>query len=405
MKQKNTHTAWHIHGTLFVIWLMCIFCNQVSFAQYSLRLEMRAAGYKETDSIFVAGNFNGWNPADTNYRLRKHDDLFILDIKNLSAGNYQFKTTRGSWDLVEVDANGKDVSNREINLVSDSVYRYSVSAWKSDFAAIPKVHTASPQVSLLDSTFFSPQLYRNKRIWIYLPEGYDKAKNKKRYPVMYMQDGQNLFDEQLSGFGEWGVDECIDSLVRNGKPPCIVVGIEAGPKRINEYKPYEDAEYGAGEGDLYIDFLVNTLKPYIDKHYRTLKSKEHTYIAGSSLGGLISYYAILKRPDVFGNAGVFSPSFWIAPQLSSLTDSIGDKVSGKVFFYMGEKEGRESGWERFLNDTKDMAEELATHSHAVIYTLIDPEGSHNEKAWRKWFAEYYTWIMSDGFNQVMRATP
>ena len=72
---------------------------------------------------------------------------------------------------------------------------------------------------------------------------------------------------------------------------------------------------------------------------------------------------------------------------------------------MGEKEGRESGWERFLNDTKDMAEELATHSHAVIYTLIDPEGSHNEKAWRKWFAEYYTWIMSDGFNQVMRATP
>jgi predicted alpha/beta superfamily hydrolase len=186
-------------------------------------------------------------------------------------------------------------------------------------------------------------------------------------------------------------------MIKNGKPPCIVVAIEAGAKRINEYNPYNTEKYGEGEGDRYVDFLVKTLKPFIDKHYRTLKTSDHTLIAGSSLGGLISYYALLVHPEVFGKAGVFSPSFWIAPQINNLTDSVADKINGKIFFYIGQAEG-----DTYVDDMKEIADRIGKKSDAIIYAVIDPDGHHNEKAWRKWFAEFYCWMMGDGFNNQVK---
>ena len=122
---------------------------------------------------------------------------------------------------------------------------------------------------------------------------------------MYMHDGQNIFDDFTSAYGEWGVDECVDSLVKSGKPGCIIVGIDNGPKRMNEYNPYDHKEFGKGEGDLYLDFIVHTLKPFIDKQHRTLTKRENTIIAGSSMGGLISYYAMLQHPGHFWKRGHF----------------------------------------------------------------------------------------------------
>lgn len=155
-----------------------------------------------------------------------------------------------------------------------------------------------------------------------------------------MHDGQNLFDEYTGNFGEWGVDEALDSLIKTGAPACIVVGINNGPNRINEYNPYNTDRFGKGEGDNYLQFIVNNLKPYIDKHYKTLSQKENTIIAGSSMGGLISYYAVAKYPSVFGKAGVFSPSFWIAPQMDSLTQAVAPSLSGKYFLYGWKRIGR-----------------------------------------------------------------
>jgi metallo-beta-lactamase class B len=249
----------------------------------------------------------------------------------------------------------------------------------------------------MDTAFFMPQLDRRRRVWVYLPKGYGASKNKKRYPVLYMHDGQNVFDNYTSSYGEWGVDECLDTLIKNGKPPCIVVGIDCGSKRMNEYNPYYFEKFGEGEGDKYVDFLVKTLKPYIDKHYRTLKTKENTMIAGSSMGGLISYYAMLTHPDVFGKAGVFSPAFWTAPAINQLTDSIGANADGKIFFYIGELEGGS-----YVDDMKEVADNIGTRSDAIIYTVIDPASRHNEQAWRKWFAEFYTWMMGDGFNNQVK---
>ena len=346
------------------------------------------------DNIYLAGNFNNWNPKDSNYLLSKTTSGQYELKLSMNFGTYEFKYTRGNWNSVECLANGADIENHLIRLFNDTIIKVNIAGWKDDFAIVPSKKTATAQVHILDTAFFIPQLNRFRRIWIYLPQGYEK--NKKHYPVLYMHDGQNLFDEAASGFGEWGVDEILDSLMNAGKKDCIVVGIDNGPRRMNEYNPYAFGQYGEGEGDQYLAFLVHTLKPFIDSAYRTLKSKENTVIAGSSMGGLISYYASLQHPEVFGKAGIFSPAFWTALPIKAVSDSLAGKLTGKLFFYMGELEG-----EAYLQDMEDVLTIIGKKSPALIYTITDPDGSHHEKAWRKWFAEFYNWILADGFNNVI----
>jgi predicted alpha/beta superfamily hydrolase len=365
-------------------------------AQNNLRLVISNSGKNHIgDSVFVAGNFNDWNPGNPTYQLKSKKDQLYIDIPNLPSGKYEFKFTRGAWNKVAVTKSGADISNYTILLSSDTLLNYTIQGWKDDFSVAAKDHTASPNVSILDTAFYMPQLNRHRRIAIYLPEGYFKS--AKRYPVLYMHDGQNLFDDFTAGFGEWGIDESLDSLIKKGKKGCIVVGIDNGPKRLNEYNPYAFEQFGKGEGDAYVNFIVETLKPYIDRQFRTMPNKENTIIAGSSMGGLISYYAMLKHPGVFGKAGVFSPAFWTADEIKQLTDSVGKSVKGLLFFYMGGMEG-----EKYLADMINISERLAKVSTTYIYTAIDAEGEHNEMAWKKWFADFYEWISADGYNYIIK---
>ena len=174
--------------------------------------------------------------------------------------------------------------------------------------------TAATNVSVISTAFAMPQLGRTRRVWLYLPPGY--ASSGRRYPVLYMQDGQNVFDRLTAFAGEWGVDETLNQLTASGQDPtgCIVVAIDNGPNRLDEYSPWNNPAYGGGQGDLYVDFLVQTLKPYIDATYRTLPGRENTGVAGSSMGALIATYAALRGPAVFGKVGVFSPAYWFARQ-------------------------------------------------------------------------------------------
>lgn len=376
--------------------LVFLFCGS-SFAQHTLSIAVKdfPASHKE-EKIFIAGSFNGWDPSKTALQYNPSTKTWNVELSALQTDVYEYKFTRGSWDKVQATVSGGDVSNNLVKLSSDTMVQYSIAAWKDDFAAakIEKRHTASQHVKILDTAFKIPQLSSTRRIWIYLPEGY--ATSSKKYPVLYMHDGQNLFDEFTSGFGEWGVDECLDSLIAKGKPAAIVVGIDNGAERINEYNPYTTEKYGTGKGDAYLEFIAETLKPFIDKHYRTLPSQENTSIAGSSLGGLISYYAMLKYPDTFGNAGVFSPAFWIAPPLESFADSASNGIKGKIFFYAGESES-----DSMVDDMQKIMDITGTHSRTTIYAVTDPEGKHNEQSWRKWFPQFYLWMMTEGNNFVV----
>lgn len=380
---------------LCLIFLTCSFFY--SGAQYRVVFKLR--NFPTThlnDTAFLAGNFNHWNPGHNDFSFLLSNENSVELILNLPAGKYAYKSTRGSWASVECNTNGSHIPDHSFQLSADTTIAININAWKDDFEAGSKMNTASKQVHVLDTAFFIPQLNRSRRIWIYLPERYETT--KKHYPVLYMHDGQNIFDDLTAFSGEWGVDECLDSLIQAGKQGCIVVAIDNGPQRLQEYNPFAFWEFGEGEGDRYLDFITETLKPFIDKKYRTLPSKENTIIAGSSAGGLISYYAMIKKPQVFGKAGIFSPAFWVAPAILPLSDSLASKVDGKFFFYMGGQEG-----EKHITDMVTIQELLGEKSAAMIYSVIDQEGMHQEKAWRKWFTEFYLWIMADGFNKVVNA--
>lgn len=375
------------------------------FAQYTVTITVNTPNTKD-ENIFIAGDFNGWNPSAKDYQFQKNENgKYQLQFKEKLSGQYEFKFTRGSWTKTECNKNGGDIGNRSINVQSDTTFEFTVEAWKDDYATVEVKHTACPHVKIIDTAFVIPQLNRTRRIWIYLPEGY--AQSKKRYPVLYLHDGQNVFDAATSFAGEWGVDETLDSLFKKGSRECIVVGIDNGSdKRFNEYCPYNiaykdsagDSHTFMGEGGAYVDFMASTLKTFIDKNYRTNKSKEATYIAGSSMGGLISFYALMKYPDTFGGAGVFSPSFWIVPQLSDSLQKVVSKINSKIFFYAGEQEG-----ETMVSDMNTIADDVGLRSSSIIYKIVDPEGKHNEPTWRRWFAEFYQWMLMDGYEGKIKA--
>jgi predicted alpha/beta superfamily hydrolase len=161
------------------------------------------------------------------------------------------------------------------------------------------------------TNFWSPQLGNGRTLVIYLPPSYSENL-MKRYPVLYMHDGQNLFEAATSAFGtEWQVDENIDAAVAAGKmDEVIVVGVANTGNRIWEYTPCCDATYGGGGADRYERFLIDTVKPYVDQNLRTLPGKANTGVMGSSLGGLLSFYLTRRNPSVFAKAGCLSSSFW-----------------------------------------------------------------------------------------------
>jgi len=203
-------------------------------------------------NLFIAGSFNGWNPGNKTYEFRRTEDGNYFFVTKLDTGTHEFKVTRGSWDRVECSNEGHDIQNRSFNCKSDTTIRLAIAGWLDGFARKSRVSTASRNVHILDVAFLIPQLQTKRRIWIYLPPDYSTS--NKRYPVLYMHDGQNVFEDSTSFAGEWRVDETLDSL-GNFKRRMIVVAIDnGGSKRINEYCPYDMEKYGRGEGTCMLIF-------------------------------------------------------------------------------------------------------------------------------------------------------
>lgn len=176
----------------------------------------------------------------------------------------------------------------------------------------PHFFTVHGAVVKLIAPFHSAALGNDRTIWAYLPPSYDENP-RARFPVVYMHDGQNLFDPALAyGGHEWQVDETLDAAAEDGSiRELIVIGVENTAARLYEYTPTPDPDYPDGGGaDHYLTLLVDELKPRVDALLRTLPDRAHTAILGSSLGGLVSAWAGTRRPDVFGLVGAMSPSTW-----------------------------------------------------------------------------------------------
>jgi len=252
-------------------------------------------------------------------------------------------------------------------------------------------HTAAENVVVMDEEFYMPQFNRYRRIWLYLPPDYETS--GKDYPVLYMHDGQNLFDAATSFAGEWEVDETLNDLFADGKDVPIVVGIDnGGGDRIDEYTPWPNQNYGGGDGDLYTQFIVETLKPYIDENYRTKPDRENTGVMGSSLGGLISHYISIKYQDVFSMSGIFSPSYWFNDSVYDFTFNTG-KLHDMNLYIMGGS--AESGG--LVDEMMAMTDTLmaAGFQEDEMALKVVPGGQHNEALWRQEFGDAYNWLFLD----------
>ena len=383
-------------GKTFFFFIITLLNLSVA-AQQKIRIEINSlpSNNPANSSIFIAGSFNSWNPQNKNFQFQKSEKGYFLELF-LNAGSYEYKITRGGWDKVECSKEGKDIGNRTLKADANTNVDVSIEGWKDLFTSSsqPKKSTANKNVRIIDTAFFIPQLKRTRRVWIYLPPTYNSS--TKKYPVLYMHDGQNVFDDATSFSGEWGVDEAIDTLGVKIRE-CIVVGIDnGGNERLSEYSPYDfrwqtsqtsDTKIAAA-GNKYVDFLAKTLKPFIDKKYRTLKNKDNTFTAGSSMGGLISMHAVLKYPKVFGGAGIFSPAFWAAPKIFDDIKTKGKKVNAKIYFYAGTEEG-----ESMVPMTIRAFNEMHLVSKSKMAEVIRAGGKHNEPRWRMEFPLFYEWLM------------
>src|SRR5690606_20892778 len=243
---------------------------------------------------------------------------------DIEEGDLELKLTRGDWATLHSDPRGRLIPPFTVEVTEDMQVSLTIDAWRDRF---PR-STASLQVHMLDERFYFPRLGVYRPVWIYLPTDYETS--EKHYPVIYMHDGQHLFDEATSvgraGPVEWRVDETIDESPYDA----IVVGIAHAPSyrdREDEYRMEAFGESSNPRGTLYLTDIVHTLKPYIDRHFRTCTASRSTAMVGSSLGGLLTLYAGIQYSSVFGTLGVFSPSLWIG---HSLYEKLQDDATREV---------------------------------------------------------------------------
>jgi predicted alpha/beta superfamily hydrolase len=255
-------------------------------------------------------------------------------------------------------------------------------------AVAQQPHTLTGNIRVQEN-FHSRILNNDRKILIYLPPGYEASK-KGRYSVLYLHDGQNLFDGATSFIPgqEWRIDETAQALISSGRiEPLIIVGIyNAGKDRINEYTPAADTKYEGGKADLYGRMLVEELKPFIDTTYRTRNDAQHTGVGGSSLGGLVSLYLALKYSNVFGRVAAVSPSVWFAGKhIVHYVESLPKKPKVRIWLDIGTKEGRTPDEvKQGLNDARLLKDTLVKKGWKLGKDLkyLEAEGAeHNESAW------------------------
>ncbi|GAB3522442.1 alpha/beta hydrolase [Photobacterium alginatilyticum] len=273
-----------------------------------------------------------------------------------------------------------------------------------------RVKSYDPSRMILLKEFDIPQLNRRRLVRIYLPEDY--ATSSKRYPVIYMHDGQNVFEPELCISGmSWQAGEQLDHMQANGETDgVIIVAVDNSPLhngfgRMNEYSPWPcELDSGldgwndfkltlGGEGEAYGAFIADTLKPYIDQHYRTRKEREYTTVAGSSMGGLISLYIALRYQQSFANAGVFSPAFWFADKpIENFIQQTAVLLPLNIYMDIGTEETSDHSIAAFpsvyFNGAKRIHQLLQDKSNMLSCSLtVEQDAVHSESAWAQRFPD------------------
>ena len=367
--------------------------NALAFSQVTINITSFPANTPSDAVIYFASSLNSWSPNNINYILQSDGFGNKQIVIPEGTGTISFKFTRGSWATVEKDANGNEIGNRTFTFTNQpQTINLTVLSW-ADLSGNTGTSTAAANVQILNAAFYMPQLDRNRRIWLYLPPDYNIT--NKHYPVLYMQDGQNLFDATTSFSGEWQVDETLNNLFTQGDYGAIVVGIDnGGAERLNEYSPWINPSYGGGDGANFMAFVANTLKPYIDANYRTKPEPEFNALMGSSMGALISTYGALAYPNVFKKVGSFSAAYWFSlADLNNYINAINSSLTDqRMYFVAGQNE-----YSTIMTDINGVKNNLQLKGLTIANSLTkyDSYGTHSESYWRGEFAAAYQWLFAN----------
>lgn len=371
--------------------LLLLLSWSVMQAQLTLKVNNIPENTPSDANIHVAGTFNGWDPGDEDFILMENQDGTYEITFNPEAGELKYKFTRGDWERVEGNEIGLFRPDRILDYDgTPTTVEHEILSWEDLGGGNPGDTTLEENVIIYDTDFFIPQLNRNRRIWVYLPPDYDTS--EKYYPVLYMHDGQNLFDVNTSFAGEWEIDESLNALFEEGDEGIIVVGIDnGGIHRSDEYIPWPTGQFG-GEGEQYLDFIVETLKPHIDSVFRTRPERDYTGIMGSSFGGVISMYGIIEHQEVFSKAGVFSPSFWVSDLAYSHVANTGKEDDVRIYLLAGEQESA-----NLIEEVNAMYDTLlaAGFSENELFLITHPDGQHSEWYWAREFPDAYEWLFAE----------
>jgi len=367
----------------------------------------------EAEPIFLASNHVGWDPGSEEMILERRSDgrwQIVLPKPEPDMPPLRFKFTRGNWDLVEIAEDLSDIMNREAPEIDPDnwdparpvVLEFVVEKWadqKPDVAArraLDPYRTINAtgdvrRLQVVGGAGPAAGLTRDALVW--LPPGYDDPENADReYPVLYLMDGQNIFEQLPNVPGEWRVDETATHLVEQGLlRPLIIVGIpHAGTYRINEYLPF--AAYNATpSGDDFLDFLTGEVMPRVERAFRVSTAREDTGIGGSSLGALISIYACARHADEFGLLLAESP-VQVGPEsrIWRILRSAGETPE-RVYVGVGDLEaGEDAGrdlnnfWVFSAERLHDFYEEQGVPDFAVRFTR-QAGAMHTESAWASRF--------------------
>ncbi len=352
--------------------------------------------------VYITGNFNNWNPKDSNYQLTasNSENYFIEIDDSLLPSTIEYKFTKGGWENVELDQYGNITLNRKAEKTSGKTSDI-VEKWRLNWGPFKKEFF--PIVEIISEEFYIPQLDRYRKVWALLP--YDYYTSGKSYPVLYLQDAQNLFNEG-SDYGNWEIDKKLSLLAEYGRGDLIIIAIEHGSKdRIKEYIFDNDHIANGSEGKKYIRFITDTLKPYIDTHFRTKKDRENTGIGGSSLGALISIYSGFLYPEVYSKLLIFSPSLWIEPNNNFPMMSFRNPFKMKIYLYGGEQEGSKMVKRIHLFEEYLKRWEKKNLFDFEFRTSINPEGTHSEFYWSQEFPRAIEWLFYNNSENPIEVKP
>lgn len=362
---------------IMIFSITCQVNAQSKTRSFSLTFLITSPSLPDDSSIYICGNLpqlGNWDPSVVKMR-NTGNHTWSFKIETESAYPIEYKYTLGSWQREGSEANGRPHSNFNIKIKSDTIIKDVILFWLN--GANKKVN-GKITGSVKYHTGMKGNGIPDRDIIVWLPPDYGKNRTK-HYPVLYMQDGQNIFDPATSAFGiDWQVDETCDSLIRNKIiEPLIVIGIYNTKERMNEYIP-------GAEGTAYMDFVANTVKPFIDKNYLTLTSRRNTFVGGSSAGATISFMLAWNYPDIFSKAFCLSPAFKIMniDVVKDVLNYSGPRKDLAFYFDMGGK-GLEERLRPGFDEMIKALEQNGYRKNKDLFWLVVPEAEHNETAWAK----------------------